>query len=151
MIPAVPRTTNVSSEPKLTMSDKHEAKIQAMAEVVADDLSQRHQEASACEAMLGEAVRSCIGEVQNRDIGQLIRGLRRRLHDVGSLETDRIKRKMAACRPDELDEKMPQLIDEHTHRLINKILHMPMSQLEKQRPEATLARKRPSELRTWLK
>ena len=33
---------------------------------------------------------------------------------------------------------MPQLIDEHTHRLINKILHMPMSQLEKQRPEATL-------------
>lgn len=112
--------------------------IDDLQQVVDQTQQQRHQEASTCETMLDDAVRSCIGEVQNRDIGQMIRNLRRRLQGVGALETDRIKRKMAACRPDELEEKMPQLIDEHTHRLINKILHMPLSQLEKQRPEATL-------------
>lgn len=112
--------------------------IDDLQQVVDRTHNQRSQEAGVCEAMLPQAVQACISDVQNRDIGQLVRGLRRRLHGLGDLERQRTQRKIAACRPDELADKMPQLIDEHTHRLINKILHMPLSQLDSQQPEVAL-------------
>ncbi|MCE9590886.1 MAG: glutamyl-tRNA reductase [Planctomycetes bacterium] len=102
--------------------------------VVAANVNQRSEQVRECEAILFEEVRSCYAEVQNRDVGRLIKALRQRLHDLGRLEHERTARKMSAAAPDE----MPAILEEHTNRLINKILHLPLSQLDQSSPEAPL-------------
>lgn len=98
----------------------------------------RGEHAQGCEAMLFDAVRVCMSEVQNRDIGQLIRALRQRLQELGQLEQARTQRKIASLPSHELAQAMPRILDEHTRRLINKVLHLPLSQLDQRRPDAPL-------------
>ena len=102
--------------------------------VVAKTHDQRSEHVQGCEAILGEEVKVCMSAIQNRDIGQMVRALRRRLHDLGRVEQQRTQRKLASSRPEDL----PALIEEHTQRLINKILHLPISQFDHRRPGANL-------------
>ncbi len=88
-----------------------------------------------CEAMLTEAVSSCMSQVQNRDIGQLVSALRKHLHDIGLAEQQRTMRKLAAGGAEGLTH---ELIEEHTQRLINKVLHLPLSQLDSRKPASSL-------------
>ncbi|MFW6336947.1 MAG: hypothetical protein ACOC3G_07445, partial [Phycisphaeraceae bacterium] len=80
-------------------------------------------------AMALEAATACMAEVQHRDVGQLVRELRRRLHDIGNEERARTRRKAQRLAPHD-DDALEELLNEHTHRLINKILHLPLSQLD---------------------
>jgi glutamyl-tRNA reductase len=102
--------------------------------VVDETRGQRSEQVEACEAILLEAVRACMAEVQNRDVGRLVRALRQRLHEIGRAEQARTGRKLESLGHDALQP----LLEEHTHRLINKILHLPLAQLDRREPDAPL-------------
>lgn len=86
---------------------------------------QRSQQIDQCQNMILECVQHCMFEIQHRDVGQLIRQLRHRLHEIIHAEQHRTEKKLATA----LRKDVHQVLDEHTHRLVNKILHLPLSQL----------------------
>ena len=96
-------------------------------QVVTATFSERNDHMRQCQDMLVEAARTCLHEIQHRDVGQLIRSLRHKLHGLARAEQERTARKIAAAPP----EEVPQLLDEHAHRLINKILHVPLKMLDR--------------------
>ena len=106
--------------------------------VVARTHGQRTKEVSRCEKMLGVAVRQCLAQIQSRDLGRLIRQLRHRLNDIGAVERERSLRKLVATRDDADSDEFERVLNEHTHRLVNKILHLPLSQLENDDAKAPL-------------
>jgi len=104
--------------------------------VVAATAAERREEIEACEQRLAEAVGRCMMAVQHRDVGQLVRQLRHRLHDLGELETQRTLRKLASAGND--PAALGRALEEHTQRLINKILHLPLSQINQHDADAPL-------------
>lgn len=98
--------------------------VDDLQQVVAQTHQQRSNVVDHCQSMLSQSVAACMHQVQHRDAGQLIKSLRTRLHDLGQLEQQRTLRKLATADP----KDAAALLQEHTHRLINKILHMPLSQ-----------------------
>lgn len=128
---AVPRDV----DPRVSaVGNVHLYNIDDLQSVVAANAAQRSELVQQCETILAQAVRDTYTEIQNRDIGRLIKAFRQRLHDLGRIEQERTARKLAAASPDEL----PALLDEHTNRLINKILHLPLSQLDQRRADIPL-------------
>ena len=115
--------------------------IDDLQRVVEQTYTQRNEQALACEAKLTDAVKACMSEVQHRDVGLMIRALRQRLHSMGQAETHRTLRKLKAAShsPDDRDALFATLIDQHTHRLINKIIHLPLSQLDHRSADTRLA------------
>jgi len=96
--------------------------------VVAQTQQQRSSVVDQCNALLSESAKDCLYQVQHRDVGQLVRALRSKLHDIGALEQQRTVRKLAAHGHD--PQEAAALLQEHTNRLINKILHLPLSQFD---------------------
>jgi len=97
---------------------------------------QRQAATDACEQIIHERVRACMWDIQHRDVGHLIRELRKRLLAIGEQESQRTAARLAA--EPTADADVRQLLDEHTHRLINKILHMPLSKLDRRNVDAPL-------------
>ncbi len=105
------------------------------AAAAASDL--RDDEAQACEQLVGESAAHCLRDLQSRDFGHLVRQLRNRLHELGDLERQRTRRKLAqVASAGGPEEDLDQVLEEHTRRLINKILHLPLSQLDREDDEA---------------
>jgi len=125
--PAVGSMTNVF----LYNIDDLQAAIEA-------NQDQRAGEVQAGEQYVGEAVQACMARVQHQDLGQLVRQLRQQLHAVGEVEQQRTDRKLAAHAGEADPQALREIVDEHTHRVINKILHMPLSQLDDRTGEAPL-------------
>jgi glutamyl-tRNA reductase len=98
----------------------------------------RGGEAAAAAALAQAAAQACMAEVQNQDIGQTIRALHARLHALGALELQRTMRKTAALAPDQLQADLPRLLEEHTQRVVNKVLHQPLAQLDRRQTDAPL-------------
>ncbi|MCX5661599.1 MAG: glutamyl-tRNA reductase [Planctomycetota bacterium] len=121
--PAVGRLTNVYL---------HD--LDDLQRVVGQTHGKRSEQVEACEAILLAAVRECTTEVRRRDVGQLARSLREKLLELGTLEKERTLRKLAGAKPEDL----ATLLDEHTHRLVNKILHLPLSQLDRRDAETSM-------------
>ncbi len=109
--------------------------IDDLQQVVEQTHSQRAEHVQAAEELIGKDMRACMSQIQHRDVGQLIRQLRQKLTDIGELELERTRRKLQSTTP----ENMPDLVGEHTHRVINKILHLPLSQIDHRHPDAPLA------------
>lgn len=107
--------------------------IDHLQQVVAQTHQGRTAELEACEHLAGEAARECLAQIQHNDIGQLIRKLRQRLTSLGEAEQARTLRRLQAR-----GEDVEALLQEHTHRLINKILHLPLSQLDHRQTDAPL-------------
>ena len=128
---AVPRDveTRVGS-----MSNVYLYNIDDLRKVVDQTRDDRSAQIEQCEQMLFEAVGGCMYQIQHNDVGHLIKQLRKRLHDMGEIEHDRTLKKLAASDP----QNMSDVLEEHTQRLINKILHMPLSQLDDRNTEAPL-------------
>lgn len=101
---------------------------------IAQTQHNRTEESQRCEGQLREAARSCLALVQNRDVGILVKALRQKLHDLGKTEQERTLRKLAASPRD-----VESLLEEHTHRVINKILHLPLSQMDQRKSDSPLA------------
>ncbi len=103
--------------------------------VIAQGQAEDQALAERCEPDIRAAARACLSAVEHRDIGRLIRSLRTRLHDLAAAEQTRTLRKLQnRSDPDQLDAALR----EHSHRLINKFLHLPLSQLDEHDPQAPL-------------
>ncbi len=102
-----------------------------------------HEDRSAlveqCETMVFDAVRACLASIQHRDVGHLIKALREKFHGLAAAERERTLKKLAATPMDDLAPAVKEALEEHDHRLLNKILHMPLSQLNQKDPNAPMA------------
>ncbi|MFI4859942.1 MAG: glutamyl-tRNA reductase [Phycisphaerales bacterium JB063] len=105
--------------------------LQQAVGVTTDD---RHAQRDHCEQILHEACARCMGEIRHRDLGALVKQLRRRLNQIADQEQQRTQRKLAAQGVE--NDRHDAVIREHNHRLINKILHLPLSQLDRSDPDA---------------
>lgn len=94
------------------------------------------------EQVITLAASRCMTTIQTRDVGQLIRQLRHRLHDIGDLEHERTLSKLlhvfaeegtphTSLSSDQRDA-VEAILNEHTRRMINKVLHLPLSQINKE-------------------
>lgn len=132
---AVPR--DVAAEVG-TLTNVYLYNIDDLQSVVAENLEQRAGEVQRCEAHLQQAVDACMRQVRHSDIGQLIKQLRQRLHEIGRQEQVRTNRKLAAADDVDGSAQAEKIVAEHTDRLINKILHLPLSQLDHRDEDAPL-------------
>ncbi len=98
--------------------------------VATDAAAQRQDRAAACEAIIDEAAHACLRQVQHHEVGRLIRELRHRLHAIGRHEQARTDRKAAATLSPHEQDAVRELVREHTHRVVNKILHLPLSRID---------------------
>lgn len=133
---AVPRDV----EPAVgDLSDVYLYNIDDLQSVVEQTRQQRGQQINHCQTLLEQATRVAMAQLQHRDVGQVIRQLRHKLHELGDVEQQRTLRKIAANLPPDQAQLVEELLAEHTHRLINKMLHLPLSQLDHRQADSSVA------------
>lgn len=103
-------------------------------QVLDDTVGTRESEKQACEEIIAHGVKQCYAEVQNEDFSELIQLLRGYLHELGQAESQRVANRLLHA---DDDEQVQAILDEFTHRLINKILHRPLGELKNHRPVAS--------------
>lgn len=118
---AVPRDIE---EKVASLANVYVHNIDDLQQVIEQTFAGREGELDRCRSLLREQAERSFNELLHRDVGQLIRKLRDTLHELGQSENERTHSKLAAN-----PQRANELIDEHTHRLINKILHLPISRL----------------------
>ncbi|MEO1237291.1 MAG: glutamyl-tRNA reductase [Planctomycetota bacterium] len=91
----------------------------------------RREKIERCEALVRESANRCVGAGQHQDLGVLVRQLRGKLMAIGEEEKRRTQQKLDRAHRDRDYDRIESLLDEHTHRMINKVLHMPLSQIRK--------------------
>lgn len=135
---AVPRDI----EPAVgNLSNVYLYNIDDLQRVVLKTHEHRSAQVDQCEQMVFDAVRTCMATVQHRDVGLLIRALREKLHDFAKSERERSLKKIGSNGSTGEGEKAAEfarLLEEHDHRLVNKILHLPLQQLDPKNPDAPL-------------
>lgn len=94
---------------------------------ISEDQALRSGEVSTCESIVDAAVMDCYAAIQTGDFAELIQLLRRQIHDIAAAESERTANKLAAGDAD--PGQLRDILDEHAHRLVNKILHRPLSEL----------------------
>ena len=125
---AIPRDV----EPAVgALSNVYLYNLDDLQQVVEQTHTARCEIAARCEGRLADAVRRCMAEIQHRDLGRLIRELRGKLFELGEAEQARTLHADG--------DGQAQALEEYTHRLIHKILHLPLSQIDAQNPDAPLA------------
>ncbi len=92
---------------------------------IAEQAATRNGEVGACESLIDEAVRECYAVIQTGDFTDLIRRLREQLHELGAMENERTLQRLKQAEGDAAN----RILEEHTQRLVNKILHRPLSEL----------------------
>ncbi len=108
---------------------------------LAEHAGARGGEVSAAESLVEPAVAACYAAIQTDDFSELIKRLRQKLQTIGSAESQRTINKLLGPAGEATDaQRVRDLIDEHTHRLINKILHRPLNALGRDTsgPEAAM-------------
>jgi glutamyl-tRNA reductase len=111
-----------------------------------DDLQQaveatasgRKELVAEAEGLLRGHIDRCMGEIRHRDVGRLVKQLRQRLHDIAQEEQGRTAKKLASLNGKSTEEAVEDLLAQHNHRLVNKILHLPLSQLDRSDPDASM-------------
>lgn len=96
-------------------------------EAAAATMAERRSELEQCEQMIERAVGECYALVQSGDVNELIRRLREQLHEIGTQESQRTLGRLTSAPA----EQRGEILEEFTQRLINKILHKPVSALHK--------------------
>jgi glutamyl-tRNA reductase len=128
---AVPRNV----EPRVgTFSNVYLYDLDDMQKVMSATSDRRAAAAGQCERLVVDAARATMSTIRHRNIGRLVRKLRQKLHDIGDLEHDRTVRKLLGANRQQADA----ILEEHTRRLINKILHLPLSRLDRRQAGAPL-------------
>ncbi|MEM9346004.1 MAG: glutamyl-tRNA reductase [Planctomycetota bacterium] len=100
--------------------------------------SDRRELVQEAESLLKTHIERCMGEIRHRDVGRLVKQLRQRLHDIAEQEQGRTAKKLASLNGKSTEQAVEDLIAQHNHRLVNKILHLPLSQLDRSDPDAAL-------------
>ncbi len=129
---AVPR----DADPLIgSMTNLYLYNIDDLRSVVNNSLGQRGEQTEACETYIAPAVAACMSQITHADLGQLIRKLRTKLHGIGDDEKQRTLKKLTDTHD---TDALDLAISEHTQRLINKILHLPLNQLGQHDGDAPL-------------
>jgi glutamyl-tRNA reductase len=132
---AVPRNV----EPAVaSLSNVYLYNVDDLQKVVAKTHETRLAQVKQADEMLFDAVRACMHQIQHRDVGQLVKALRQRLESYSDEERERTLRKLHADLPADTAERLRAILAEHDRRLINKVLHLPLSQLNQKDPNAPL-------------
>ncbi|MEM6258088.1 MAG: glutamyl-tRNA reductase [Planctomycetota bacterium] len=100
--------------------------------------SGRRELIQQAESLLKTHIERCMGEIRHRDVGRLVKQLRQRLHDIAEQEQGRTAKKLASLNGQSTEQAVEDLLAQHNHRLVNKILHLPLSQLDRSDPDAAL-------------
>ncbi|MEM7576224.1 MAG: glutamyl-tRNA reductase [Planctomycetota bacterium] len=132
---AVPRNVSpqAASIPDVTLLN-----IDTLADTIKHDPA-RAAAIALCEERIASDAAACLTRVRNREIGQLIRQLRSRLHNIADDERHRSQSKLAAfARDSQQAEQFEKLLAEHNQRLINKVLHLPLQQFDARRDDVAL-------------
>ena len=108
--------------------------VDDLQQVVEQTYSQREEHVAHAKEIINEKVRLCMSQIQHRDIGHLIKQLRQKLHEIGEQEIKRTSHKIKKADADQLHH----LMELHTQRVINKILYLPLSQLNNSSNDAPL-------------
>lgn len=108
-------------------------------EIVNRRFSELGQPLQRARQLLEQAAHAAWTWAQHRELGELICALRRRLEELGQRETARTLRKLMPWIAAPQQEAIQNLIHEHTRRLINKFLHLPLSQINPRRASASPA------------
>tara|TARA_Y100001933_G_scaffold264744_1_gene332267 strand:- start:162399 stop:163763 length:1365 start_codon:yes stop_codon:yes gene_type:complete len=108
--------------------------VDDLQQVVEQTHHSRAEHVSQAEQMIADKVRLCLSQIQHRDVGHLIKELRNKLHDIGEQEMARTSHKIHGLEGDELEK----MIEQHTQRVINKILYLPLSELNEKRADSPL-------------
>lgn len=98
-------------------------------QIASDNQAQREADLQSCRAIMQPRADALFAEIQYADLGSLVRQLREQLMSMADDENDRTQRKLQIASDD--PQRREQLIEEHTHRLINKFLHKPLSELSR--------------------
>jgi glutamyl-tRNA reductase len=93
--------------------------------VVAETQTLRNGEVDKARAVVEQAVATCYAQVQSEDFGDLVRELRRRMGDMAAAEAERAGNRLNGATP----EDQQRIIEELAERLVNKMLHKPLSAL----------------------
>lgn len=101
-------------------------------------MSQRSSQVQQVEQMLVEPVQSCMWQIQHADLGRVIGQVRKQMHTLAQAEAQRTAAKLSAATGVAVDQ-IERALGEQAHRLINKILHVPLSQVDHHRADASLA------------
>lgn len=128
---AVPRDV---SQDVTSISNVYLYDIDDLQHVVEETHEKRTHHAQRAQVMVREAAEGCMLHIQNHDIGRMVLALRTRLHDIGKVEQDRTLARMRTADPEQIEH----LLQEHTQRLINKVLHLPLRQLDRRQPASAL-------------
>lgn len=128
---AVPRDVEAAVG---SINDVYVYNIDDLQAVISENLRLRDGQLDECTAIIEPAAAKCYADVQNQDVHDLIRRLRQRMEEMGQAETERTQNRLRQADP----QRAGQILDEHTHRLIGKILHQPLSALDQQ-PAAQVA------------
>ncbi|NBB83446.1 MAG: glutamyl-tRNA reductase [Alphaproteobacteria bacterium] len=86
------------------------------------------------EQIVEQTVGECYALVQQGDLSDLVRRLRRQVHRLGEAQNQRTVNRLCAAEADDYE----RLVAEHTERLINRILHTPLAQLSGDSRQAAL-------------
>ncbi len=100
-----------------------------------DDLEQviqanqqgRADQQAACDAIIKPAAEQCYQQIQAGDLAGLVKAVRRELHEMGEAEAQRLAGRLAQASAEDYQD----LVEQHMQRLVNRILHHPLSQLSK--------------------
>jgi glutamyl-tRNA reductase len=92
---------------------------------IADQRELRSGEVVRGESIIAESVRDCYAAIQTGDFNELIARLRTQLHELGAAENQRTAGRLRGADA----AAVQKILEEHTHRLVNKILHRPLSEL----------------------
>ena len=102
--------------------------IDDLQHAISETMAYRGDQVNDAHTMISQHARDCFTQLQHQDVGRLIHALRNRLHDIGVQESSRTLRKAAAMGIDE--QALESLMNEFSHRVVNKILHMPLNRLK---------------------
>jgi len=83
-----------------------------------------------CQTLIHESVQRTMKQVQHRDLGVMVKQLRHRLHTISENEQTNTLKLLRQAQANGDEQQMLEALETHNRRLINKILHLPLSTLE---------------------
>lgn len=99
--------------------------IDDLQQVVEANLRQRRREAIRAEEIIERETDLLLARLKTLELGPTIVALQAKLHGIREAECDKVRREL-----DDLTPVQAEAVEQMTRSLVNKILHMPISQLK---------------------
>jgi glutamyl-tRNA reductase len=101
--------------------------IDDLQEVVNANLRERQKEAGRAEEIVSDEVEKTVGRLKVQEVAPTIIGLQEQLELIRTGEIDRMRKKLGGLTP-----QQEEAVDALTRSIVNKIAHLPISELRRQ-------------------